>query len=101
MEIFKVNQRSKKLGRLRLKWMEVVKNDLRELKVKTWRLKANSREEWASVEKKAKFLEEGRTREHCNVTRYVRALMFELHKNIRFGYKYMCSASSVFFHRIM
>jgi hypothetical protein len=36
--------------------MEVVENDLRELKVKRWRPKANNREELASVEKEAKFL---------------------------------------------
>jgi hypothetical protein len=55
-EILKVNRKVEKVERLRLRWMEVVKNDLRELKVKTWRLKANSREEWASVEKEGKVL---------------------------------------------
>jgi len=50
---------SRRGGRPRLRWLEDVEKDLREVKVKRWRQKAVDREEWASVIKEAK-LSEGR-----------------------------------------
>jgi hypothetical protein len=41
-------------GQPRLRWLNDVENDLRELGVKRWRTKALEREEWASVIKEAK-----------------------------------------------
>jgi hypothetical protein len=41
-------------GRPRLRWINDVEDDLRELSVKQWRTKALEREEWASTIKKAK-----------------------------------------------
>jgi len=43
-------------GRPRLRWLEEVEKDLREMKVKSWRQKAFDREEWGSVIKEAKAL---------------------------------------------
>ena len=40
----------------KLRWVEVVEKDLREMKVKRWRQKAVDRKEWASVIKEAKAL---------------------------------------------
>jgi hypothetical protein len=40
---------SRRRGRPRLRWLEVVEKDLREMRVRTWRQKAVDREEWASV----------------------------------------------------
>jgi hypothetical protein len=40
-------------GRPRLRWINDVEDDLRELGVKRWRTKALEREEWASIMKKA------------------------------------------------
>jgi len=37
-----------------MRWLEDVRNDLREMKFKRWRQKAVDREEWASVIKEAK-----------------------------------------------
>jgi len=37
-----------------LRWLEDVRKDLREMKVKRWRQKAVDGEEWASVIKEAK-----------------------------------------------
>jgi hypothetical protein len=34
------------MGRTRLKWLEYVEKDLREMKVKRWREKGVDREEW-------------------------------------------------------
>jgi hypothetical protein len=36
----------RKVERRRLRWLEDEENDIRELKVKRWRQKANNREEW-------------------------------------------------------
>jgi hypothetical protein len=41
-------------GRPRLRWVNDVEDDLRELCVKRWRTKALEREEWASIIKEAK-----------------------------------------------
>jgi hypothetical protein len=41
-------------GRPRLRWINDVEDDLRELGVKRWRTKALEREEWASIIKEAK-----------------------------------------------
>jgi hypothetical protein len=38
-----------------MRWLEDAENDLRELKVNTWRRKANNK--WASAAKEAKFVE--------------------------------------------
>ena len=43
-------------GRPRLRWLNDVGKDLREMKVKGWRHKAVDREEWASVIKEAKVV---------------------------------------------
>jgi hypothetical protein len=42
-------------GRLRLRWLNDVEDDLRMLGVKRWRRKALEREEWAFVIKEAKL----------------------------------------------
>jgi hypothetical protein len=44
----------KKMGRPRMRWLEGVEKDLREVKFKRWRQKAVDREEWASVIKETK-----------------------------------------------
>ena len=41
-------------GRLRLRWIDDVEDDLRKLGVKRWRAKALDREEWASILREAK-----------------------------------------------
>ena len=41
-------------GRLRLRWINDVEDDLRKLGVKRWRTKALERQEWASIIKEAK-----------------------------------------------
>jgi hypothetical protein len=41
-------------GRLRLRWINDVEDDLRKLCMKRWRTKALEREEWASIIKEAK-----------------------------------------------
>jgi hypothetical protein len=46
----------RKVGRPRLRWLDDVKNDVRVMKIKKWRKKAQNREEWASVIKEAKVL---------------------------------------------
>jgi hypothetical protein len=46
----------RRMGRPKLRWLEDVKKDLRELKFKRWRQIAVDREEWASVIKEAKAL---------------------------------------------
>jgi hypothetical protein len=46
------------VGVTRLKWLDDVENDWRELKLKRWKQKANNREEFACVVKYAKFLGE-------------------------------------------
>jgi hypothetical protein len=46
----------RKLGRPRLRWPDDVENDLRVMKVKRWRKKAQNREEWSSNIKEAKVL---------------------------------------------
>jgi len=50
---------SRRGGRPRLRWLEDVQKDLREMKVKRWLQKAVDREESASIIKEAK-LSEGR-----------------------------------------
>jgi hypothetical protein len=45
----------RKVGRPRLRWLDDVENDLRVMKIKRWRKKAQNRE-WASVIKEAKVL---------------------------------------------
>ena len=45
---------SRRRGRPRLMWLEDVKRNLRDMKVKRWRRKAVDREEWASVIEVAK-----------------------------------------------
>jgi hypothetical protein len=47
---------SRRRERPRLRWLEGVEKDLREMKVKRWRQKAFDREEWASVIKEANAL---------------------------------------------
>jgi hypothetical protein len=51
-------ERSRRMGRTRLRWLEYVEEDPREMKVKRWREKAVDREEWASIIKEAKALRE-------------------------------------------
>jgi hypothetical protein len=46
----------RKVGRPRLRWLDDVENDLRVIKVRRWRKKAQNREELAPVIKKAKVL---------------------------------------------
>jgi hypothetical protein len=41
-------------GRPRLRWRDNVEDDLRNLGVKRWRMKALDREEWASIKREAK-----------------------------------------------
>jgi hypothetical protein len=41
-------------GRPRLRWIDVVEDDLRKLGAKRWRAKALDREEWASIIREAK-----------------------------------------------
>jgi hypothetical protein len=43
-----------------------VENDLRVMKIKRWRKKAQNREEWASVIKEAKVLKDRRAKEQAN-----------------------------------
>ena len=47
---------SRTRGRPRVRWMEDVGKDLREIMVKRWRQKADDRQEWASVFKQATAL---------------------------------------------
>jgi hypothetical protein len=49
-----------------LRWLDDVENDLRVMKVKRWRKKAQNREEWASVIKKAKVLKGWQSQEASN-----------------------------------
>ena len=42
-------ERSRRMGRPRLRWLEDVEKDLWEMKVKRWLQKAVDREEWASI----------------------------------------------------
>jgi hypothetical protein len=50
VKVFESKQeRSRRRGRPRLRWLEDVKKDLLEKNVKRWRQKAVDREEWASV----------------------------------------------------
>ncbi|KAJ9588133.1 hypothetical protein L9F63_018491 [Diploptera punctata] len=46
----------RKGGRQKLRWLDKVEEDLRQLKMKRWRQKASNREEWAVVMKEAKVL---------------------------------------------
>jgi hypothetical protein len=43
-----------------------VENDLRVMKIKRWRKKAQNREEWASVIKKAKVLKDRRAKKQAS-----------------------------------
>jgi hypothetical protein len=45
---------SRRTGRPRLRWLEDVQKDLREMEVNRWRQQAVDREEWASVIREAK-----------------------------------------------
>jgi hypothetical protein len=47
-------ERRRRIGRPRLRWLEDVEKDLREMKVKRWQQKARNRAQWASVIKDAK-----------------------------------------------
>ena len=47
-------QANRRRGRPRLRWLEDVEKDMREMKVRKWRQKAVDREEWASVTQEAK-----------------------------------------------
>jgi hypothetical protein len=49
-----------------LRWLDDVENDLRVVKVKRWRKKAQNREEWASVIKEAKVLKGRRAKEQAS-----------------------------------
>jgi hypothetical protein len=49
-------EESRRRGRPRLRWMEDVKKNLLEMKVKRRRQKAVDKEEWASIIKKAQVL---------------------------------------------
>jgi hypothetical protein len=54
-KILTVKQRGKRrMARPRLRWLEDVEKDLREVKVKVWRQKAVDRAEWASVRPRIK-----------------------------------------------
>jgi hypothetical protein len=56
-KIFEIKPEGRrKVGRPRLRWLDDVENDLRVIKVKRWRKKAQNREERASVVKEAKVL---------------------------------------------
>jgi hypothetical protein len=46
----------RKVGRPKLRWLDDVENNLRVMKIKRWRKKAQNREEWASVIKEANVL---------------------------------------------
>jgi len=46
------------MGRNRLRYLEDVEKDIREMKVKRWRQKAVHRERWMLLMRKAKFLRE-------------------------------------------
>ena len=47
-------ERSRRQGRPRARWLEVLEKDLREMQAWGWRLKAADREEWASEIKEAR-----------------------------------------------
>jgi hypothetical protein len=47
---------SRRSGRPRLRWLEDVETDLREMKIKRWQQRSVDREEWTFVVKKAKAL---------------------------------------------
>jgi len=55
-KIFEGKPEGSRRGRTRLKWLEDVGKNRRELKVKGWRQKAVDREEWVSVIQQAKAL---------------------------------------------
>jgi hypothetical protein len=44
------------IGRPRLRWLEDVEKDLKQLKVRGWRRKAVDRQEWVNILKEAKAL---------------------------------------------
>jgi hypothetical protein len=44
------------IGRPRLRWLEDVEKDLKQLKVREWRRKTVDRQEWANILKEAKAL---------------------------------------------
>ena len=48
-KIFERELEGSRRGRPGLRWLEDLEEDLQELKFKTWRQKAVSRKEWASV----------------------------------------------------
>jgi hypothetical protein len=51
---------TKKVGRAQLRWQKDAENYLRVLEAKRWRQNDNNREEWRSVVKEAKFLDDHR-----------------------------------------
>jgi hypothetical protein len=59
----------RKVGRPRLRWLDDVENDLRVMKVKRWRIKAQNREEWASVIKEAKVLKDRRAKAQARLNK--------------------------------
>ena len=54
----KINLREKERWEDRLRWLDGVEEDLRQLKVKRWKWKTFNREEWAVVIKETKVLRE-------------------------------------------
>jgi len=55
---------SRRRGRPRVRWLEDVGKNVREMKAKRWRQKAVDREEWASIIKEAKAVEGRRAEEY-------------------------------------
>jgi len=49
---------SRGVGRPRLRWMDDVREDLRRMCVRNWRIRAHRRDEWKMVVKEAKVLQE-------------------------------------------
>ena len=50
-------ERSRSVGRLRLRWMDDVREDLRRMGVTNWRIPAHRKEDWKMVVKEAKVLQ--------------------------------------------
>jgi hypothetical protein len=51
------------IGRPRLRWLEDMEKDLKQLKVTGWRRKAVDRQEWANILKEAKALRRPQSQE--------------------------------------